>query len=1110
MVAAAHVTDASGYQAKVTYGYDDPARLSSQATTATMHDPDFSSGFTVRGNVTAVARWDVSDINNPTKALITYVNYNAAGSVVTSTDPATHTATISYTDSFADGIDRNTFAYPTTVTDADGFSSLVKYNFDFGAKTRVEGPPPQNQPNGIIQTFAYDSAARLQQVTTLNNGAYTRYVYGPYWVQRFSTVNTVADEAYSITTFDGVGRAFTTTTNHPGSVGGYKLVNVIFDRMGRPFRQSNPTEVNSSWLPAGDDQVGVHYSVLDFDWQGRTTRKTHPDGAYTEANYAGCGCAGGEVVTLTDEGTLVDIDPGPGVNNVTKVRQQKIYSDVLGRQWKTEVLNWDGAGPFGTGGSVYSTTVGVYNARDQVALIRQWAGAENGGGAYQDTTMSYDGYGRLWTKHVPQQNAGTATVYVYNNDDTIQSVTDARGASANYNYNNRHLVNSINHSAPSGITPTPNVTFEYDAVGNRTSMTDGLGLVSYNYNQLSRMTSETRTFIGVGTFALNYDYNLAGQLKSLTDHTNQTINYGLDSTGRLSNITGTNYSVSQFVNSVAYRAWGAPKQMAYGNGRTASISYNTRLQATHFEIPTAAGFPATMSVDYQYSNDGRLSYSRDNLNPKLDRSYSFDHVERITLAQSGAEARGEPQTQDRPYRESFSFDTFNHLSSRSTSHWSKVPGFGSSDSYTNNRRNGWQYDADGNLTDNNARQYSYDAANRMVFISGGSVNQFFDGDGRRAKTTEPNVVTYYLRSSVLGGQVIEELDGTGMKTQGFVYVGGKVLAEQYQNGSINFVHEDLSGVSVRRTNAQVGNTNDFIELDPMGAEAFMEDPYLEDSQFGGRGEGGPVYPGYGNISDPSRGCTANGLYSPCDFHFWGSGIADLPGFGTNWGSFAALSEWLYSNRVRETTAAYRSRSQKPKLQPQKPRRLLTPKERKKAQERRRRDARRGKMDEGPSGGTFKPVTLPKPLATQNAPRASEGGMSAPCAQEIEAIYDAVAAAFGGTFNDYLNADGVREYDWQFHLPTGITIPQMRQTMQGLGFAEYTNLNIKDHGPTLPFDAGGFHWKGNVLGDWFHIEFRPTEFWSNEVYAADAHYEADSPDYPLHRTATGNRPCRTPP
>ncbi len=253
-----------------------------------------------------------------------------------------------------------------------------------------------NQPNGVIQTFAYDGAGRPQRVTTTNTGAYTHYVYGPNYVQSYSSVNNVAanyseSDLYSITVFDGVGRGFITTTNHPGSVGGYKLVNVIFDRMGRPFQQSNPTEVNSSWLPAGDDTVGVRYSVLEFDWQGRTTRKTHPDGAYNEASYAGCGCAGGEVVRLTDE----------------VGRQQKVYSDVLGRSWKTEVLNGDD--------SVYSTIANTYNARDQVMLARQYQGADTSG-VYQEMTMAFDGYGRLQSKHVPKQDVGTATVHSYNTE----------------------------------------------------------------------------------------------------------------------------------------------------------------------------------------------------------------------------------------------------------------------------------------------------------------------------------------------------------------------------------------------------------------------------------------------------------------------------------------------------------------------------------------------------------------------------------------------------------------------------------------------------------------------------------------------------------------------
>src|SRR5437868_949831 len=119
-----------------------------------------------------------------------------------------------------------------------------------------------------------------------------------------------------------------------------------------------------------------------YDWKGRPLVTTNQDATTKTLSYAGCGCAGGEVVTLTDEGT-VD-------NGVSKRRQQKIYSDVLGRTVKTEVLNWEG-------GSVYSTTVNTYNASDQVTSIKQYKGDITT--AFQETTMTYDGYGRLKTRH---------------------------------------------------------------------------------------------------------------------------------------------------------------------------------------------------------------------------------------------------------------------------------------------------------------------------------------------------------------------------------------------------------------------------------------------------------------------------------------------------------------------------------------------------------------------------------------------------------------------------------------------------------------------------------------------------------------------------------------
>jgi len=86
--------------------------------------------------------------------------------------------------------------------------------------------------------------------------------------------------------------------------------------MGRLAAQSNPTEISGAGVPAGDDDLnnpngqghGFVYTQYTYDWKGRPLLTINPsttgnpnDVTYKEASYADCGCAGGEVVTLTDE-----------------------------------------------------------------------------------------------------------------------------------------------------------------------------------------------------------------------------------------------------------------------------------------------------------------------------------------------------------------------------------------------------------------------------------------------------------------------------------------------------------------------------------------------------------------------------------------------------------------------------------------------------------------------------------------------------------------------------------------------------------------------------------------------------------------------------------------
>lgn len=799
-------TGAETLMSQVSYSYDESGSIQGTDAPVQHDDTNYTASFvTGRANVSSVTRHDVISTSQST---ISHMKYNTAGAVVETTDPLGHRVAISYDDQFsANGTDLDaalgftTLAYPTTVTDPDNFTSTMRYNYSFGGTTRQQTPLPNvsdNQP-GPVQIAEYDTIGRLQKIRNIFNNAYTRYEYHPTYVETFATVNTVTDEAHSMQLFDGAGRVIGKASNHPGSVGGYSGQRNFYDVMGRVVKQSNPTETNASgsnpyaWTATGDDDPnnsgsGWVYTQQTYDWKGRPLVTTNTDNTTKTASYAGCGCAGGEVVTLTDE----------------VGRRQKVYADVLGRQWKSEVLNWDG--------TVYATTTNSLNARDQATFIRQYAGTDQST-TYQDTPMGYDGYGRVQSKHVPEQQDQngnpTYTTYGYNSDDTIASVTDARGASATYGYNNRHLVTGITYSAPSGVTATPNVTFGYDAAGNRTSMTDGLGSQSYIYDSLSRMTSETRSFGSPlnQSFTLSYDYNLAGELKTITDPWGATINYGIDSSGRLNNITGGGYgAVTQFASNMQYRAWGTLKSETYGNGFTEAATYNTRLQMTSFEVRK----PSTelqMSTITQFYPDGQVKFAHNALDERFDRAFAYDHAGRTAEAFSGSEARdftnntnsGNPTG---PYRQSYQFSPFSNITQQVNRLWSVNET--TNNTYTNNRVQGWSYDVAGFVTSADGATFSRDAAGRNIQADTELTHATyaFDGFGMLGKsvvsrpalyTGTITTTTYPLRSTVLGGAIVAELNATGQKTKRHVYAGRREIAEE-NYGELNWQHgEPLTG-----------------------------------------------------------------------------------------------------------------------------------------------------------------------------------------------------------------------------------------------------------------------------------------------------------------------------
>src|SRR5262245_19999257 len=915
LVTSQTVYDGSGMlHSKVTYEYDLGGEYLVHQTPLIRHDttnfgPTFVQG---RGNPNRVRRWDVTDPNNVSKSVASTMGYNTSGSVIFSRDPLSHETRLSYADSFSDSVNRNTLAYPTTMTDADNYSSTVQYNYYFGAETRTQ------DPKGAAVVTTYDSTGRIERVTNQVNAAYTRYVYAPnhLYVQSFTTVNDLSSEFYKITVLDGHGRARGVASGHPGSAGGYKAQNYEYDIMGRLSRQSNPTEINVNWEPAGDD-AGWAWSSQAYDWQGRSTVSTNQDGTTSSVSYEGCGCAGGQKVVLIDE--------------VGRRREQSF--DILGRMWRERTYNWGGSNETG----IYTTSTNTYNIRDQVTNINV---LDNASGVSQNTVMTYDGHGRVKTKQSPiylgnPQSETPYDSYEYNSDDTLMRKTDPRGATATYGYNNRRLVTSVIYGAPSGVAPTPNVTFEYDEAGNRTVMDDGPGRVTYSYDTLGRMTSETRVFDRLSryisqvsgqpyqnTFTIGYNYNLTGQLTQIQTPTGDTIDYTLDKSGMVTKVSGTPHDgVTDYITDIKYRAWGAAKRVSYGYGDySIEAQFNGRMLISRIDDQSDFG------VTYNYGMDGRLNTVQGIHTRTLDRSISYDHLGRVTHTLSGSAAGlGSPDPEQ--LKQYYARDAFGHMTFRFGRYWYtndyRYPAIPIPDpvftaTYINDRgmnvvdsgRNQeWQYDMAGNIKRYfNASSGFYeildsDAVGRMArksFDNGSEITGWedseYDGDGNLVSNPKQNSFggggtdKYFVMSTALsksllngsiswslsGGQylITKDLGGDVTERNLSISVAGEEVAtrtyDAISEGEANKVtwqHRDP-----HNTIAKIGNASSstLYSVDPLGVLVKTATASDMDAYWSPPGGGEPPTPPEGFYSDQSGQKSAYGYSSPAPGN-WGLG-----------------------------------------------------------------------------------------------------------------------------------------------------------------------------------------------------------------------------------------------
>lgn len=618
-------------------------------------------------------------------------------------------------------------------------------------------------PLGREVTYSYDANGRLAQVTDPASGV-TQYTYDT--AHRMLTIRDAKSLVYLTNQYDANGRVvlqtqadqttyqFAYTTNGAGQIvqtdvtnprGFVRRVTFNADRYWltdtRAFGTSNAQPITV------ERQTGSQLVTAAIDALNRRTEYTYD--------------ANGNILTLTKlAGTA-------GATTTTFTYEQK-YSLMTSM---TDGLSHTTSFGYNGKGSLTSVTTPLqhqstfsYNAAGQVLVATNPAN--------ESTQFEYTS-GDLTAITDP---LGRKSTQFFDAAGRVISYTDALGRVTRYEY---HPLNRLTRiiDARGG-----QASFTYDANKNLLTMTDARNsTTTYSYDNMDRLSTRTDPLQRVESYL--FDNN--GNLREVTDRKNQVITYTYDPLDRRSTATYADSSTTSYtydagdrltqitdsLSGTITRGYDLLDRMSSEVTPEGSVAYS--FDAAHRrQTMTVAGQPV---VTYSYDNGDRLTaitqgtstvvlaYDAAGRRTTLTLpngiaiGYAYDVASQLTglTYQSGAVTLGTL---------TYAYDQIGNRTQVGGT-WARagLPAALTSATYdAANQIATWAgtqftHDANGNLTSDGVRSYTWDARDQLASLTGAVSGTFaYDGFGRRRSKTIGGTTTQFLYD---GSNPVQELSG---------------------------------------------------------------------------------------------------------------------------------------------------------------------------------------------------------------------------------------------------------------------------------------------------------------------------------------------------------------
>src|SRR6266478_3596689 len=792
------VKDGAGTRASYTgYAWDEGL------VTATTGTPNHVSVSAPRNNLTTL----VTTINS-TQTLYRKYTYYDTGTLNTSSDVSLSSTTNGPTTTYIYGTGSCGNSFPTQINLPLSLTRSMTWNCTGGVQLSTMDENGKTVSKTYNDPKFWRPAQEIDQLSNPTNITYSS-ITAVETSLLFNANNSTVDWRLKV---DPFGRPIVSQRLQQPGGSTYESVETEYDPLG--LSKATLAYAGAADSPCTGTCPGTTFTR---DALGRSTSATDAGGGTATISYP-----------QNKNDVLRVLGPAPA-GETTKSKQ--LEYDALGHLTSVcEITSGPGSGFCGqTVSQTGYWTKYTYNALNQVTGVTQ--NAQPGSSGTQTRLYSYDLLGRLLQEVNPE--TGT-TSYVYDTDGTcgtsagdLVKRTDAAGNVTCFTRDQLHRVLSVTYPSGTYSTSTAKKYYLYDS-----ATVNGV-VMSNTKGRLAQAYTCTTACPGTKITDLGFSYSARGEVTDVYESTAHSGGYyhitgtywphgalnalsgipgvptvyygtppadgsGLDGEGRYTKVTVSGTGLTPvtsaiYTNSGTAQPIGSLTQVTFGSLDNDNFSYNTATgRLTQYQFKMGTG-PQTDTGVLNWNANGTLrSLSiTDQINPSENHNctYTYDDLGRLSSKV--------PTTANidcgSAWNQTITLDAFGNISKSATVGTS----FQATYSSATNRLTQIgslvpTYDTNGNLTNDTAHSYTWDAEGTMLSADGATVVLTYDALGRMIEQARGTNYTQILygpdgtKLALMNGQTLQKA---------FITLPGGATAVYNSSGLAYYRHSDWLGSS---------------------------------------------------------------------------------------------------------------------------------------------------------------------------------------------------------------------------------------------------------------------------------------------------------------------------